>query len=136
MYVIVIPSKEIQGHNMPEKEIKKMKNTMKRPLILAMAVMMATILMLSVFSISAKADFNSYIGTWECCEHKELGARFTVYGNGTITLFSTKNPAYSSNYTYGINNNGFMSTSNGTVFAPNGFNHLIDSNGYHWDRIW
>jgi hypothetical protein len=28
-----------------------------------------------------------------------------------------------------------MATSNGTVFAPNGFNHLIDSNGRHWDRI-
>ena len=36
---------------------------------------------------------------------------------------------------YGINSNGFMATSNGTVFAPNGFNHLIDSNGRHWDRI-
>ena len=79
--------------------------------------------------------FSSYVGTWECCENKELGARITVYGNGTITLFSSKNPAFSGNYTYGINSNGFMATSNGTVFAPNGFNHLIDSNGRHWDRI-
>ena len=113
-----------------------MKNTMKRTLSFALAAMMVMVLMVAVLPAPAKADFNSYIGTWECCENKELGARFTVYGNGTITLFNSKNPAYSSNYTYGINSNGFMSTSNGTVFAPNGFNHLIDSNGHHWDRIW
>ena len=110
--------------------------TMKRTVSMAMAVMMVVILMAAVFPAPAKADFNSYVGTWECCERKELGARFTVYGNGTITLFSSKNPACSSSYTYSINGNGVMSTSNGTAFAPNGFNHLIDSNGYHWDRIY
>ena len=112
--------------------------TMRKTVSMVMAVMMVAVLMAAVFPAPAKADLNAYVGTWECCERKELGARFTVYGNGTVTLFSTKNPAYSSNYTYSINGNGVMCTSNGTAFAPNGygFNHLIDSNGYHWDRIY
>ena len=107
---------------------------MKKAVAMVMAVMMVTILMVSVFSLSAKADFNSYIGTWEYSGNKELGARFTVCGDGTITLFTSMNPT-SSNHTYVINSNGFMSTSNGTVFVSNGFNNLIDSNGRHWDRI-
>ena len=113
-----------------------MKRTVRRTAGFAVAMAMVMVLMVSVFIIPASADFNSYVGTWECCEHKELGARFTVNPNGTITLFSSKNPAYSGYYTYGINGNGFLCASNGTVFAPNGFNHLIDSNGNHWDRIW
>ena len=113
-----------------------MKNTMKRTVSMAVAVMMVMIVMVTAISVPAKADLNSYTGSWECCEHKELGARIMVYGNGSVVLYSSKNPACTSNYTYTINSNGFMATSNGTVFALNGFNRLIDSNGNHWDRVW
>ena len=111
-----------------------MKNTMKRTVSMTMAVVMVMIVMMTTFAIPARADLNSYVGTWECSERRDLGARITVYGDGTVCLYSTKNPGACSSFTYGIDHNGFLSASNGTVFAMSSFNHLVDSNGFHWNR--
>ena len=111
-----------------------MKNTMKKTVSMTMAVVMVMIVMMTAFAIPARADLNSYVGTWECSERRDLGARITVYSNGTVCLYSTKNPGACSNFTYGIDHTGFLSASNGTVFAMSSFNHLVDSNGFHWNR--
>ena len=110
-----------------------MKTTMKRTISFAVAVMMVMVVMVSAFTVPAKADWNSYVGTYECAENYTV--ELQIYDNGTAVLFSDVNPYLGGNYTYYINQNGFLCTSDGTVFATNGF-YMAASNGYHWIRLY
>ena len=110
-----------------------MVNTMNKTACTVLAVMMVMILMACVFSTPAKADWNSYVGTYECVENNTV--ELQIYSNGTAVLYSAVNPYLGSNYTYFINQNGFLCTSDGTAFATNGL-YMTASNGYHWVRLY
>ena len=110
-----------------------MVNTMNKTACTVLAVMMVMILMACVCSTPAKADWNSYVGTYECVENNTV--ELQIYSNGTAVLYSAVNPYLGGNYTYFINQNGFLCTSDGTAFATNGL-YMTASNGYHWVRLY
>lgn len=112
-----------------------MKNAVRRPVSMVLAVMMIMVVMFCVFSVPAKADWNSYVGTWQCRETQNLGVTLNVYTDGTAVLLCALNPAYSNHFTYYINGYGFLCASDGTVLAPDGYGGLTASNGYHWYRV-
>lgn len=112
-----------------------MKNTiaMKKAMRFTFVVMLAVLTMMYVFALPAKADWNSYVGTYQCAENRTVELK--IYDNGTAVLYSNVNPYLGGNYTYFINQNGFLCTSDGTAFATNG-SFMSATNGYHWIRIY
>ena len=112
-----------------------MKNTMamKKTIRCTLVVMLVLVTMVYAFVIPAKADWNSYVGTYECLENST--AQLQIYSDGTAVLYSVLNPNIGGNYTYYINNNGFLCASDGTAFSTNG-SFMTASNGYHWIRLY
>ena len=92
-----------------------MKNTMNKTVSTVIAVMMVMVIMACVFSSPAKADWNSYVGTYECVENRTV--ELQIYSDGTAVLYSAVNPYLGGNYTYFINQNGFLCTSDGTALS-------------------
>ena len=106
---------------------------MKKALTFTLVAVLVLMTMMYAFVVPAKADWNPYVGTYQCAENYTV--ELQIYANGTAVLYSDVNPYLGGNYTYYINQNGLLCTSDGTVFSTNGV-YLTASNGYHWVQIY